>query len=323
MSGSKQNTIMLFKPETTSGTSAAPTAAADAVLFWVDDLDVKIEQRTVARNVVTGGFGAPDKLPYSRRGVVTFTTDLQAAGSLGVAPAWGDMLICAGFAEAVTATTRVDYTPVSTGIKTATMQVEWNDVLYLFVYCAVDLVGLEIIAGQAPKLKWQARGLVSTDPAAGALTAPTLTSWKRPQAVSTANTAKINVGAVTYASGAVSGGTQYTFKSLTIALANDIQDPDLVGQETVRIYGRAPSAEIVLDATPAQHAAFLADLNLGTARAFGLVHGTTAGSKVGVYAPNGVLEEVGEQADGDVLMSRLKMALPPVAGNDELRIFCV
>lgn len=322
MAGSIQNTILLFKSETTSGTSAAPTSAADAVLVWVDDLDVKIEQKMAPRNVVVGAFGAADSLPYARRGIITFTTDLQASGTLGTAPAWGDIAICSGFAETVTATTRVDYSLVSSGIKTATIAVEWNDRVETFVYCAVDLVGVVIEAGGVPRLKWQAKGLVSSV-VAGQLTAPTLTSWIRPEAVSTVNTTKVSVGAVTLTAGALAGGTQYTFKSLNIALGNDIQDPDLVGAETVGIYGRNATAELVLDGGPAAHVAWVADMHAGTARAFGLVHGTTAGKKVVVYASNGVLTEVGDAKEGNLLLDSLKFALPPKVGNDELAFSCL
>lgn len=322
MAGSIQNTIMVFKPETTSGTSSAPTVAADAVLVWVDDLDVKIEQKMAPRNIVVGAFGAADSLPYARRGLVTFTTDLQASGTLGTAPPWGDIALCAGFAETVTATTRVDYSLTSSGIKTATIAVEYNDRLLTLVYCSVDLVGIVLEAGGVPRLKWQARGLVSTSVAAQ-LGSPTLSSWIRPEAVSTATTTKVSIGAVTLSAGALAGGSLYTFKSLNIALGNDIQSPDLVGVETVGIYGRNATAELVLDGGAAAHVAWEADMNAGTARAFGLVHGSVAGKKVIVYASNGVLTEVGDSKDGNVLYDSLKFSLPPKVGNDELALCCI
>lgn len=322
MAGSKQNTILLFKHEVTPGTNSTPVAGTDAVLIWVDDLKVKVSQKMADRNIVTGAFGAADKLPYARRGVMTFTTDLQASGTLGTAPGWGKILLAAGFAETVTASARVDYLPASSSLKTATLSCEWNDRIVNLVYAVVDLVGLEVIAGQVPKLKWQATGLIDSV-AAGQISAPALTAWKRPQAASTVNTTKISIGAVTYTAGAITGGTQYTFKSLEINMGNVIEDPDLVGQETIGIYGRSPKAKVVLDAGATAHAAFLTDMNAGTARAFGLVHGSVSSYKVGIYAPNGVIDDMDDEENGQALLDVLSFALPPVSGNDELRIFCI
>lgn len=323
MPGNVQNTILLFKPEATSGTSSAPTPAADAVLFWADDVGVKIEQKMAPRNVVRGYFSAPDSLPYARRGVVTFTTDWAAAGSLGVAPPMGKLLTCGAWSETVTATQRVDYLPASTNLKTGTLVVEWLDRIETFVYCAIEVVGLVIKAGESPKLKLQAKGLVSSL-AVGQLGAPALTSWKRPEAVCTASTTKIRVGAVTYAAGVLSGGTEYPFNSVTVALGNVIDDPELVGEERLTINGRNPTAEIVLSGGPAAHVAWAADMNSGATNAFGLVHGSVAGSKMGLYCPTGVLTDLGDQAIGNEMFDSLKFTLYPTsAGNDEIRQFAI
>jgi hypothetical protein len=70
MSGSIDNTVILAKIETTSGTDAAPTNTADAVAIRVANLSVKYVQNFAERDVMTGTFSAPDKLPYSRRGQI-------------------------------------------------------------------------------------------------------------------------------------------------------------------------------------------------------------------------------------------------------------
>lgn len=321
MAGSIQNTVILFKAETTSGTDAAPTNTADAVQIRVSNMSSKIEQRMADRDVLVGGFAAVDKLPYARRGTISFSVDLQASGSLGVAPQWGDMLLCCGFSEAVTATTRVDYTPASASLKTGTIWAYLNGRLEKFNYCA-GTVKISLEVGKVPTLDFTFTGLVSSS-AASAPPAPTLTAWIRPEAVGPTFTTALSAGAVTYSSGAITGGTLYNFKSFNIDMANDVQDLELVTAESVAIQGRDPKADIVADFGATQHAAWQADMHAGTSRAFGLVHGSTGTKKVGIYVPVGVITDVSDEVNGNVMLDKMSITLRPSTLNDELRIFCI
>lgn len=321
MSGSIQNTVILFKPEATSGTDAAPTNVLDAVQMRVSNLSADIEVRMADRDVLVGGFAAVDKLPYTRRGKIQFSVDLQASGTLGVAPQWGDMLLCCGFAETVTATTRVDYVPASSALKTATIWAYVNGRLEKFNFCA-GTVKFSFEVGKVPTLDFTFTGLVSSS-AVGAPPAPTLTAWIRPEAVGPTFTTALSTGAVTYSAGAITGGTPFSFRSFSVDMANDVQDLELVTAESVAIQGRNPSAEIVADFTTAQHVAFKADAIAGTTRAFGLVHGSVATKKVGVYVPVGVITNMADQVDGNVMLDKMSLTLRPATLNDELRIFCI
>lgn len=321
MAGSIKNSVLLAKVETTSGTDAAPTNVADAVAIRVTNLSVKIAETFADRDVIVAGFSATDKLPAYRRATISFSVEMQASGTLGVAPAWGDILIGCGFAETVTATTRVDYVPSSTGLKTMTIWAYYNGRLEKFVFCA-GTVKISLAVGQIPSLDFTFTGLVSSV-AAGAAPAATLTAWIRGEAVGPATTTALSAGAVTYSAGAITGGTLYPFKSLEIDLANDVQDLALVATETVAIYDREPVANIVADFGPTQHAAFKTDMHAGTPRAFGLVHGSVSTKKVGLYAPVGVITNVEDQVDGKVILDKLDLTLRPTTLNDELRIFCI
>jgi len=321
MSGSIDNTVILAKIETTSGTDAAPTNTADAVAIRVANLSVKYVQNFAERDVMTGTFSAPDKLPFSRRGQISFSVELSASGTAGTAPQWGDLVMACGMAETITAGSRVEYTPVSTGFKTLTMWAYINGRLEQYNF-AMGTCKLSMKTGGVPSLDFSFQALV-TSVGVSAPPVPTLTAWKRGQAVGTAATSKLSVGAVTYSAGALSGGTQYSFDSLDIDFANDVQDLALVGQESIGIYGRNPTGKLVVDATATQHAQFVTDMAAGTTSAFGLVHGTTAGSKVLLYAPVGVLTSAEDQINGKVMISSLGMTLRPSAGNDDLRIVCL
>jgi len=321
MAGSIQNTVIFFKPETTSGTDAAPTNTADAVQMRVSNLSSKIDELMADRDVLVGGFAAVDKLPYTRRGTITFSVDLQASGSLGVAPQWGDMLLCCGFAETVTATTRVDYVPASSALKTATIWAHINGRVEKFNFCT-GTFKLSLEVGKVPTLDFTFTGLVSSS-AAGAPPAPTLTAWIRPEAVGPTFTTQLSGGAVTYSAGAITGGSLYNFQSFMIDMANDVQDLELVTQESVAIQGRNPTAEIVADFGATQHAAWQADMHAGTTRAFGLIHGSTSTKKVGIYVPVGVITSVEDQVNGNVMLDKMSLTLRPSTLNDEVRIFCI
>ena len=318
MSGSVQKTVILCKLETTSGTDAAPTNTADAVLFNVSNLSCKISQTFADRDVVVGAFGAIDKLPTMRRGEIQFSVEMAGSGVAGTAPQWGDLLQACGMAETVTASTRVDYTPISTALKTATIWAYYNGRLEKFNYCAGG-VKLSFSTGGVPKLDFTFKGLVSSVASAAGVT-PTLTGWIRPLAVSTLNTTKLSLGAVTYSAGAITGGTQYSFKEFSADFANDIQDPALVGQEKVEIFGRSPTASLVADLGATVHAQLKDDMNTGTTSAMGLVHGTTAGNKILLYAPVGVITSVEDNVNGNVMLDSLGFTLRPSAGNDDLRL---
>lgn len=318
MAGSIQKSVILAKVETTSGTDAAPTATADAVAIRVSNLSVKVTEKFAERDIILGVFAAPDKLPYTRRAEVTFSCELQSSGTLGTAPAWGDLLVGCGFAETVTAGARVDYTPASSGLKTLTLWAYVNDRLEKYTFCA-GTFKLNMGVGNVPSLDFTFTGLVSSVAAAPGVT-PTLSAWIRPEAVGPSATSQLSLGAVTYSAGALSGGTAYNFKDFSIDCANDVQDLELATKETVAIYGRAPACSLTADLDASAHAGFVADMHAGTTRALGLVHGSAAGRKVLVYAPVGVITSVADQVDGTKMFSALELTLRPLSANDDFRI---
>lgn len=321
MPGSIDNTVILAKLETTSGTDAAPTNTADAVAIRVSNLSVKTVQNFAERDVMTGTFAAPDKLPYSRRGQISFSVEMSASGTAGTAPEWGDLLQACGMAQTITAGSRVDYTPISIGMKTLTIWAYINGRLEQYNF-AVGTAKVSAKVGSVPSLDFTFQALV-TSVGVSAPPVPTLTAWARGLAIGTAATSKISLGAVTYSAGVLSGGTQYSFEELGLDLANDVQDLALVGQESIGIYGRNPSAKIVADLGATAHSGLVADMAAGNTSAFGVTHGTVAGSKVMVYAPVGVLTAVDDQINGKVMLSNLGMTLRPSAANDDFRIVCL
>jgi hypothetical protein len=322
MAGSIQSTVILAKVETTSGTDAAPTNTADAVLIRVSGLAAKINQLMATRDIVRGSFGAPDMLPYTRRGEITFSVELAGSGVLGTAPQWGDLLIGCGYSETVTASTRVDYTPASQNLKTLTIWAYINGKIEKFNFCAGTVKLANFKVGQLPTLDFSFQGLVLSV-AASAPPTPTLTAWIRAQAVGPLATSQILFGA-TYSAGAFAGGTGYNFNEFSADLANDVQDLELATAESVSIYGRNPSASLVADIGAAGIVTQYTNMNAGTPTSLALTHGSVAGNKVLVYAPSAVITGIDDNVQGNVMLNSMSFSLQPSASfNDELRLVAV
>jgi hypothetical protein len=321
MAGSIHKTVILAKLEATPGTDSAPSESTDAVLLRVSGLAAKVEQQMATREIVRGAFGAADMLPYTRRGSIAFSVELQSSGALGTAPAWGRLLQGCGFSETVTASARVDYVPVSSALKTLTIWAYINGKLEKFNYCAGSFK-LQMKVGEIPTLDFTFTGLVSSV-AAGAAPAATLASWIRPEAVGPAATTQFKLGGA-YSAGALSGGTDHHFQEFAADIANDVQPLELATQETVAIYGRNPSASLVADLGGSAIATQYADMHAGTSKSLGVVHGTSAGNKVLVFAPAGVLTGIDDSVQGSVMLNSMQFSLQPTSAlNDEMRIVAI
>lgn len=305
MAGSKKKSGLLLDIEATSGTAVTPTATANAVAIRARGLKIKSTVDTAARDVITGIMGNDDRLPFAHTADLVFSTELAGSGTAGTPPPWGKLLMMCGFAETVTATSRVEYTPAQSGFKSATVFAENNGLLEQYCYM-MGASKLDFVVGSIPGLEVASKGLV-TSVAAGSLGAKTFTAWRRSQAVGSINTSKMTLGAVTYAAGVIGGGTNFDFKSYTLDCGQDVQILELAASRTVGIYDMKPKVEVVVDLTPAQHAQFVNDMKAGNTTGLGFVHGAAAGSKLVVYHPRCVIADIEHIEEGPMLISKLTL----------------
>lgn len=310
-----KNAVLLFKQETTSGTDAAPTNTANAILVQ-SDATVEITPQMADRSILYGYLGAPDSIYYSRTGVIKFSVEMAGSGAAGTAPAFGPILKACGFSETVTASSRVDYTLVSTSIPTSTIWVYVDGILMKFTYC-VGTVDVSGNMGELGKINFSFTGLV-TDPTATAVPVPTLTAFTRPVACAPGITS-LQSG-VSYSAGAFTGGTAINYKSFTLDLANDVQKRVLSATEDVGIYDRAPKMSVTYDGTAAAEVAAHAAMKAGTIGSYGWQLGTTAGNIAMVHAAFAVPTGVSQEKDGSTIYVKQDFTLKPSVGNDELRI---
>lgn len=316
MSRSIRNTAILAKVEATYGTDATPTGTDNACLIRNVNINPLVAQN-IDRALIRPYFGGSEQLVGTSYVELSFEVELAGAGAAGTAPAWGPLLRACGFAETVTAASRVEYTPVSTAIESATIHY-FDDGLKHIMLGARGTVVLDMTLGQIPVLRYTMRGLVGSV-AAASNPSVTLSAWTRPLPVTNPNTGDIKLGA-TYSSGSLASGTTYPSRGLTIDTGIDVTHIPLLGDESVDIIDRSMSGSTQLYLTASQEATLFASVLTNETTSLGFEHGTTAGNIVIVHAPKVQLINPSKQDLNGRRMIGYDMRFVPNAGNDELRI---
>lgn len=276
-----RNTVILAKIETTAGTDAAPVGATDAIL--VTEMSITpLDAKNIDRNLVRGYFGASEQLVGPASVKITFSVELAGSGTAATAPAWGKLLQAAAAGEGLLSTpARVEYTPVSTALKTVTIYYYDDGVLHKAVG-AMGNAMLTAKVGDRPMLKFDFVGLDAGISAATATAV--LTAWKTPVAMTKANVVDITLGA-TYALGAITGGLVYPSTGLELNFGNVVNFTPLLSSETVDITDRQSTGSVELDLTAAQEVSLMATVKANTTQSLALTIGAAAGNKIIIHAP--------------------------------------
>jgi hypothetical protein len=315
-----RKTAILAKVETTYGTDSVPTGAANAIL--VSNARFSLAYNNVTRDFLRPYFGGGGQLAGTRFVECGFDVELANSGTAGTAPAWAPLLRSCGMAESVLSTpARVEYTPVSATFTSVTIYYHLDGVRRVALGCMGN-VEIMLNEGGAPMLRFTMVGLdggrtATADPAV------TLTAFRTPQVVSDVNTGDINLGC-TYSAGALSSGTTYPSRGLSINLNNTVSRKALLGGQAVQISNRDVQGQMQLDLTAAQEVSFLTDINSNTTTTLGFSHQTGAGVGILLHAPQAQRVDPSDQEyEGDVHMGLNLRFTPTTAGNDELRLVCL
>lgn len=320
------NSAILVKKESTYGTDAAPAGATDAVL--ISNLTVNpLNSQTVSRNLIRPYFGGSEQLVGSSYVSCQFDVEFQSSGSMvtPTIPAWDTLLQICGYSAGVgTAASRVEYALNAAYSTMASGTVYYYDDGALHkLLGARGTVSLDLSVGARPVFKFSITGLD------GGLTAAanpsvTLTGYKTPLAVTDSNTGAVVLGC-SYAAGALTGGTEYITGGLTIDQGGSVNFIDLLGTasatgQTVEITQRDTSGKVMFDLTAANEVTFMNAVKANTVQSFGLVHGTTTGLKMLIFAPAvQLINPTKEDKNGRRLIG-YDMRIIPSVGNDELKI---
>lgn len=314
-----RKTAILAKIETTYGVDAIPTGAANALL--VSNLSFNpLNATNVSRDIIRAYLGGSEDLVGTAYVEGGFDIELVGSGTAGTAPAWGALMRAIGFAEVLTATTRVDYVPVSQSFESVTIYWFDDGVLHKLLG-ARGTASLKMAVGEKPVLSFKFIGI---DGSASTVTAPatTLTAWRVPQVVTDANSGDVTFGATHVTTGApvLTTGTAYPSQGLNIDFGISSPFQALLGGESVEITDRKVTGSVKLDLTAAQEVAFLANVKAAALSSIGLAHGTVVGDKVMVWMPSVQLTEPTKEDMNGKRMIGYKLKINPLAGNDEIRI---
>lgn len=323
-----RNAAILAKVETTYGTDAAPTGAANALL--VSDLTITpLDANNVDRTLVRPYFGGSEQLVGSASVGCEFSVELVGSGTAGTLAAWDALLQGCGFLPGALLTTpsRVEHTLVTDYTTFKGLSIYYHDdgALHKLLGCR-GTVSFDMSIGSRPTMKFKFTGLD------GGLTATanpsvTLTAFKAPIVVTDPNTGALVLGG-TYATGAITGGTEYISGGLELDLGNQVKFTDLLGTaaasgQSVDLTGREVTGKVMFDLTAANEATFMTNVKTNVTQSLSLIHGVTAGYKILVFAPTvQLVSPRKEDKDGRRLIG-YDLRLLPNAGNDDLQIVCL
>lgn len=313
-----RKTVILVKPETTSGVDAVPTGAANAIQA-MDMQITPLDASNVDTNIIAPWFGSSAALVGTASVKCSFSVLLAGSGTPATAPAWGALMLACGGSEAtgLVAPNRVEYLPATDGLKTATIYWYDDGLLHKLVGCFGN-VKLAAKSGEAPKLTFDFVGIDAGVSATGNATA-VLTGWKLPVAITKANVTDVLLGC-TYAAGALTGGTSYNSSGLTLDWGNKVAFAPLLSTEQVVLTDRAVSGSLSVELSAAQEVTQMAGVKANTLQSIGFVIGTLAGNKIMLYMPSVQLTNPKKEDFNGIRLIGFDLRVLPAAGNDEVRI---
>jgi hypothetical protein len=303
--------LLLAKTESTYGTSAAPDGT-NALL--VSNLEVSpLEIELLDRELITPFLGNSEKVVGQRMVQVNFDVELAGSGAAGTAPQWGPVMMACGFAQAVSASTSVTYTPVSASFSSVTLDFNADGNKHLVTGCR-GTATINLNAGEIPKISFQMMGIYNAVTAASAVT-PTFANQADPVVVNSVNTT--SVSAFSFSA---------CLEAFSLDLGNETPFRQLAGcTQQVLITERAPSGEISIEApivgSGAGQKDFFAAVSAQTLGAITWQHGQTAGNIVTFNAPTCNLDSPSyADSDGVMMLNLPYMPIPSASGNDEFTL---
>jgi hypothetical protein len=319
MSRLLRKTIILAKTHATYTTDPVPTGAANAMLVSNCSIDT-LNADSKDRDVIRAYLGASEQLLGSRYKSVSFDIEL-VGGLIGVAPNWGPLIRACGFAETITAVTRVDYTPVSNAFDAVAIYY-FDDGLLHKLLGARGTCSIKATVGEIPKMSFKFVGLDGGDSAVANPTADT-SLFQVPQVVIDANTDDLTWGGTHAAvvAPAITAGTTYPSQGLELDFGVSAPFTPLLGGESVPITQRSITGFCAMDLTAAQAVTFQDKVRNGTLESLGLKHGTGVGKQSLFFMPNvQCVKPEKREINGIRLEGYSLRMVPTSAGNDEFRL---
>jgi hypothetical protein len=265
---------------------------------------------------ITLGAGA-SAVDGAYAGMTIYTTGGTGTGQSAVIASYTGAtkiaLLTAPLAVVTDATTvynipaQVIYKPVSSVLESTAFYCNVDGIRHLMLG-ARGTVSMKASAQGIPMFSFMFTGLYTT-PTDVAIPAVTLTQFAAPLAINNTNTTNLNI----------SGFTAGVASDFSFDLANTVVFRSLVGgTENVVLTDRKPVGSVTFEATTVAAKDWWTLMKSVTLGVFSVTHGTVAGNKVKIDAPNQQLTQPSYGDKDGITMITLKQDFIPVNGNDEI-----
>lgn len=298
--------VVLAKIETTYGTDATPTAAANAILLQAVET-TPLETDQVQRPKLLPYDAAQEVLHTASRMTLTGTFEAAGAGAAGTVPGYGPLLRACGLAETITATTKVDYSPVTRGHESASLWHYQDSALHKGLG-ARGTLNFTLAARGIPTFRVAMTGLYVPGSAVALPTTASYTAFQAPEIADDEHTPTFRIG-----------GQDEVLQNLTFEQGGNVRVRDLVGKKEVRLSGRAPRLTAVIEAPDDLARDYFAMAAARTTVPVSLVHGTAAGRIIELSGQRAQIMPPSIQNDDGIQMLSIPMVLLPTNGDDEFR----
>ena len=301
--------VLLAETDVTYGTDPTPTTA-DAIV--TENLTIQpYAGPTVQKSIDRSALGNYQQVNVAPRALITFDVYWAASGDdVDTPPNWNRILQACGFDETITATTEVEYDPVSTAFDSVTLYFYHDGNRHILTGCRGN-VSLSIQAGELPKFSFTFTGI-----------------WNQPTATALVTGAPINEGSVLAVTNtntptfSLQGYASAPLVGLTVDMNNQIAVENIPNYNRIEIADRLPSGSITIleeiISTQDWYTAVRSD-NGAVTGALACVHGTVANNICEIDAPAVQLSnpQKGER-NGLTTITFDALFIPTAAGNDEV-----
>ena len=314
MTRSMRQTAITAELEETYGVGATSWSAASIILC--SQPAHRVLRGTTPRQIWYPHMGASEELVASRVAEIKFTVELAGSGTAGTAPPWGKLLRACGYAETITAATRVEYSPVSTGFESLTIRYFRAGMRYVS-RGARGSVQFKLPAFGIPQAEFTFLGFDTQAWDGAALGSYDLTAWKRPDVLTDEFAGDIRFGC-TFATGAVTGGTIMASRGLEINGGQKVEHMELLGGERISITDRETTGQTSVAVSAADEVAWRTDINANSLTTLGFNWGAVAGNRGTIWCP--AVQRVEPQQEdykGDLLI-QTQLRMLPKLGNDDM-----
>ena len=299
---------LLAKIETTYGTDAVPTGAANAVL----GLNVSfspMEGQDVVRNLERPTLGGNPSVPAALFAKLSFEVELVGSGTLGTAPAWGPLLRACAVAQVLTVGTKVEYTPVTDNHESVSIYFQIDTTRHILAGSRGN-AQFTVNAQGLPVIKFDFWGLFLTPTEQ---TKPTVdfSAWQAPTVASQANTPTFTIGA-----------TPFVLRNYNLDLGNAVEPRMLIGSESILITDKNESLTASVEAVPVTTYNPYTVAQAQTLQAISLIHRTVAAKRAKLDIPSAQQARLTglDTGNQNIVEWPLKFMPLPTVGNDQWKL---